>query len=143
MAPRRLLLALLALGLVGFVVERLVVTDREAVTALLEGAADAVSRGDWDALTGAIDESYDEHGRDRAAFVAYVSGLARRYAPRGVGIEVGDPEVAGDRAAARVVVKPGAPFVGVRIPGRVDLVRRTGGWRITGVTEDETHLLGR
>ena len=143
MSPRRIALAVLALGVLAFVVERLVVTDREAVTALLEDAAAAVSKNDWEKLSGALDDDYAEHGRDRAAFVSYVAGLAKQYKPQGVGIEVAEPTIDGDHAAARVVVKPGAPFIGVRIDGRVDLVRRRDGWRIVGVSESETHFLGR
>ena len=77
MNPRRIALAVLALGVLAFAIERLVVTDREAVTALLEEATAAVSKSDWEGLSRTLDEEYSERGRDRAAFVSYVAGLAK------------------------------------------------------------------
>jgi hypothetical protein len=134
---------LLVLGALGWGVERLVVTDREAIESLLETSAAAVSRDDWAAFEATIDDAYAARGRDKRAFVAFVRGLKERHKPAGVGIEIGDTAVAGDQAAAHVVVKPGAPYVGLRVGGRVDVVRSPGGWRIVAVSEDEPGFLGR
>ena len=143
LTPRRVLLGILLLFAVGLGIERLVISDREAIESLLERAATSVSRDDWDALANALDEEYAEHGRDKQAFVAFVRGLKERHRPQGVGLEIGDTTVDGDRAETRVVVKPGAPYIGLRIGGRVVLVRSPDGWRIRGVTEEETNFLGR
>ena len=141
---RRLALAAVALlALAGFGVERLVVTDREAIEASLEGAARSVSKGDWGAFAATIDEAYAERGQDKQAFVAWVRTTYDRYHPAGVGIEVADTTVDGDHAATRIVVKPGAPYNGMRIGGRVEFVRSPDGWRISGVASDELKFLGR
>lgn len=134
---------LLALGLAGWGLERLVVTDREAVESALARAASAVSHDDWAGLSAAIADDYDERGRDRAALVSWIRGLKERHRPRGVELDVLDPTVEGDHAAARVVVRPGPPYVGVRVEGRVDLLRTADGWRISGITAGEASILGR
>ena len=143
LTPRRILVVILVLWAVGFGVERLVVTDREAIESLLERAAASVSHDDWDGFATALADDYAERGRDKKAFVAFVRGLKERHKPQGVGIDIGDPKVEGDRATTQVVVKPGAPYIGTRIGGRVELLRTKDGWRISGVVEDETNFLGR
>ncbi len=141
---RRLLLAAIpALALLGWGLERLIVTDAEAIETVLENAAKAVSKSDWDALAATIDEEYAERGRDKKAFVAFVRATYERYHPAGVGVEVADTTVEGDHAATRVIVKPGAPYGGMRIGGRVEFVRSPEGWRISGVASDELNVLGR
>jgi hypothetical protein len=140
----RLALAVLAfLALAAWGLERLVVTDREAIVALLEGAETSVVREDWDAVAGAIAEDYAERGLDRDGAVAWVRDLWRRSAMKSLTLDVDDLRVEGDRAAARVTVRPGLPFGGTRFGGRVDLERRPGGWRITGMAPDDTGFLPR
>ncbi len=143
LTPRRWLLAILVLFAAGLGVERLVVTDREAIEALLERATSAVSRDDWDGLANALDEGYTERGRDKQAFVAHVRDLKERHKPQGVGIEIGETSVDVDHAVTPVVVKPGAPYIGIRIAGRVHFVRTGDGWRIAGVADIDTTMLGR
>lgn len=141
---RRLLLAAAAgLALAAWGVERLVVTDREAIERVLEDAAADVSKRDWDAFAAAVDDGYAERGRDKQAFVGWVRGLYESRHPAGVGVDVADTTVDGDRAATRVVVKPGAPYAGIRVNGRVEFVRTPAGWRISGVATDDLGFLGR
>ena len=142
-ARSRLLALVVLVGAAAFAVERLVVTDAEAVERTLEDAAAAVTRGDWAAFTAAVVDDFADRGQDKASFVAWAQDLWRRSQAKSVEVDVGDVRVEGDRAAARVVVRPGVPWAGVRVPGRVDLVRAGDGWRIESVAADDTSWLRR
>ena len=133
------LLVLAALGL-AFVVERFVVTDREAIFELLGDAAAAVSRDDWEAVGRSIDEAYSARGRDKEALLAWARERWRKSSMRVLILEIVEVTVEGDRATARVVAWPGTRFSGFAYPGRVDLVRRDGDWRIDAVAADDPAL---
>jgi hypothetical protein len=62
-----MLLALLCAGLLAWGIERLIVTDREAIEAVVERGAAAVERGDWDAVAAMFD---DAAGRTRRSSFA-------------------------------------------------------------------------
>lgn len=143
LSPRRIVAFLLAFAALGYGIERLVVTDREAIEELLERAAATVSHDDWDGFAATVDDDFAARGRNKPAFVAFVRTLKDRYKPGGVGLEIGGATINDDRAAAPVVVLPGAPYVGMRVGGHVDLVRTGAGWRIAAATVDEQGLLGR
>lgn len=140
--PRLLAVAVLAAA-AAFAVERLVVTDAEAVERTLQDAAAAVTRGDWDAFAASVADDFADRGQDKGGFVAWAKDLWARSHAKSVEVDVGDVRVEGDRAAARVVVRPGAPWAGVRVPGRVDLVRAGDGWRVESVAADDTTWLRR
>jgi len=133
------LLSLAALGL-ALVVERFVVTDREAIFELIGDAAAAVSRDDWEAVGRSIDDAYSVRGRDKEALLAWARERWRKSSMRVLVLEIGEVKVDGDRATARVVAWPGTRFSGFAYPGRIDLVRRDDGWRIDGVTADDPAL---
>ncbi|MFO0931361.1 MAG: hypothetical protein U1E39_01480 [Planctomycetota bacterium] len=142
MTRPRLLLAVVALaGGLAWLVERLVVTDAEAVEAALERAAADASRGAWDAVADAFDDTYLSGGRDKAAFLAWARAQWNRAALRAITVDVLDVRVEGDRAAARVEARL-QPYA-QRVPGSVDLERRDGAWRIVRVAPDETVFFGR
>jgi hypothetical protein len=138
----RLVLALAAIAaLAAWGIERLVVTDREAIEALIEGARTAVVRGDWPALESTLADDYAERGLDRAGAIAWIQRLWRRSQLSALTVDVEDVRVEGDRAAARVTVSPTMGFGGTRFGGRVDLERREAGWRITGMAPDDAAFL--
>lgn len=139
----RLLAVAVLAAAAAFAVERLVVTDAEAVERTLEDAADAVTRGDWTAFAAAVADDFADRGQDKAAFVAWAQDLCRRSQAKSVGVDVEDVRVEGDRAAARVVVRPGVPWAGLRVPGRVDLVRVGDDWRIEAVAPDDASWMRR
>lgn len=142
MTRTRLLLAAIALvgGLV-WLVERLVVTDAEAVEAVLERAATDASSGAWDAVADAFDDGYQEGGRDKAAFLAWAKAQWNRAGLRAITVDVLEVRVEGDRAAARVDARL-QPYA-QRVPGSVELERRDGTWRIVRVAPDSTVFFGR
>lgn len=139
--PRLLLAAVVALAGLAWLVERLVVTDPEAVAAVLDEVADAASRGDWDAVAAAIDDDFLEAGRGKDAFLAWAKGQWSRANLRAIALDVRDVRVEGDQAAARVeaTLQPYA----VRVPGRVDLARRGDAWRIVRAAPDNPAFFGR
>ena len=66
-------------------------------------------------------------------------GLRRQHAPRGIDLEVLEIAISGDVAAARVrVTSDVAVPYGYRmaVEGRVQLVRRAEGWRITSARRE-------
>ena len=133
------MLAVIAAAGLAFLVERLVVTDREAIASLPEEARGAVSRGDATDARDALDDSFADGDRDADAFVAWVMGLRRQHAPRGIDLEVLEIAISGDVAAARVrVTSDVAVPYGYRmaVEGRVQLVRRAEGWRITSARRE-------
>ena len=140
---RLALLVLVGAAALGFAIERWIVTDAEAIERVLEDAAQDVVRGDDGALTARIVEDYAERGKDRAGLVAWARDLWRRSGARTMELDVGDTKVDGDRAAARVVVRPGMPWAGARLGGRIDLRRTNDGWRIEGVAPDDAAYLPR
>jgi len=139
--PRLLLAAVALVGGLAWLVERLVVTDAEAVEAVLERAAADASRGAWDAVADALDEGFREGGRDGAAFVAWARAQWTRAALRAITVDVLDVRVEGDRAAARVDARL-QPYA-QRVPGTVELERRDGTWRIVRIAPDSAMFFGR
>jgi hypothetical protein len=114
-----------------YLIERLVVTDREAVTTLIEAAAGAVANRDFVALKDALDEEYSAEGRDRDEAARYVEAQVVRHEPTAIGVNVRDVAVNGDVATARVGLNARAGVYRQRIEVEVRLRRRPEGWRIT------------
>lgn len=135
---------LIAVGVLAlaWAVERLIVTDGEAIEALLEGQASVIVRGEWDALEKTIVEDYDERGKNRAGLVSWVRDTWQRSGARSLDVHVEETRVEGDRARARVTVSPGMPFGGMRVSGSVELRRTEDGWRIASVAPDDSRWLG-
>ena len=138
-----LLLAVVGAVALAFLIERLIVTDGEAITSLVADDVSAILRDDWDAVTRSIDDDYSERGRDRAQLVAWARDLWGRVQTRALSIDVQEIRVAGDHAAARIVVRPGGRLSGLEFAGRLEFVRRRDGWRIDGVAADDASLLER
>jgi hypothetical protein len=119
---------LLVAVLAGYLIERLIVTDAEAIEALLERAVAAVDHGDFDVFRDTIDEEYSQDGRDRDGIVKFVSEEYRHWRPSGLRLDVLEVKVTGDEAEARIALRARDP--GGRVLAEVHLVRRAGGWRI-------------
>lgn len=132
MGPRRAIWlgAAIALGALAWGIERLVVTDTEAIEALVERAEEAVRDGDFETLAGLLHPDYEAEGRDRDEAVRYVRRLWRRYRPVGLDVELGTVRVEGDRAEAPAVADVralGRPFT-IRL--RTGFGRTPDGWRL-------------
>jgi hypothetical protein len=113
----------------------LVVTDRERVERVLDEMRAAAVRGDWEAVASHVDDDVSAGAPSKASLVDEWRTRWRSFALKRVDLDVGDVDVSGDRAAARVRVFPGAPLEGHWADARVHLVRRDDAWRVTGVDE--------
>ncbi len=130
-------LGLLVLVLLAYGIERLIVTDAEALQAVANDAAAALRDRDWDHLEGLLTVDFTHDGRDRAATVAYARTLVMRYRPVGVRIGLTEIQVQDDDAEARAIIE--ATVLG-RPAGRavhVRFRRTAGGWRLCEIEGDE------
>ena len=132
MRPRILIWLGLPALLVGLAiaVERLVVTDREAIGDLVDRAAEAAMKGDFPAFAETLDVEYQADGRDRSAMVEYIETRWRRYRPHGFDVQLGEIRLEGDEASAPIEVTVFVAGRPMPIPGEVHFVRRDDGWKI-------------
>jgi hypothetical protein len=120
-------------------VDRLVVTDREAVRARVEAAFDAAKRGDWAAFADALDDDAEWGGRGKEAAVARARRLAGSVPSNAWRLTIDEVTVDGGRATVRGRVSLAGGGVlgqGFEAGGRATLVERDGAWRIASVSED-------
>jgi Domain of unknown function (DUF4440) len=132
LAVRPYFLGILLLAFVVYGIERLIVTDKEAIEALGDAVAEAIQKEDYARLEGLLDPGFEYAGRDRATTIGYVRGLVRQYRPIGVQVHLFDIHVEGDHATAAGVVS--ASVMGRPQEMRVDatLVRSADGWVLEG-----------
>lgn len=127
-----LTLLLLAAAVVGgfLLVDALVVTDEEAVEALVDDAADAVRRGDFEAFAALLATEYAGEGGDQAGAVRRARRAAADADVEGLRATLLDLEVDGDRA--RGPVKVAGSFLGTSGAVSLDVgfLRTPEGWRI-------------
>lgn len=109
------LLGLLVVALLVFGLERLIVTDAEAIEQLGVDAARAIRERAWERLEPMLHEEFQYEGRDRTATIAHIRSLVRKYKPADVGIALFEIEVDGGEAKARGVVRGSALGRPVRV----------------------------
>jgi len=129
--PRRIhFLGLLAVILVGYGIERLIVTDREAIEALAAETAAAIQAGDFEGLTNKLHAEFEYGDRDRDQTVAFVRTAVRKFRPVGTRIVLFEITVNGETATAAGQVT--ATVLGRLQQLRIDAVFRKGeeGWQI-------------
>ena len=123
--------SLLALAALGWGIERLVVTDAEAVDHVLEDAAKAFDRKDFEGLGALLHEDFVQDGTPREQALARLEALSKRFGPVGTSVDVNDIEVDGDEASSRVTVRVRALGQVLPLTGRVRLLKDAAGdWRI-------------
>ena len=127
------LLAIVGAAVLAWAIERLIVTDREAIEAVVERGARAIERGDWDAVASIFDDEALEGGRDRRELLRFVKSSWEATGAASLSAEVLDLAVSGDRASSRVRARPGGRGLAYG-EGVVSWVRREGGWRVTGIS---------
>lgn len=130
MSRRTLLFALLGLIALGIVIERLVVTDREAIESLVDDAQAAFNEQRFEDLEGFLAEEFTYAGRDRAQTLAYLGTLARSYGRAGVVVVMDPPAIEGDQAQASARVRLRALNQFYEIPVSLRFVRSEDGWRL-------------
>jgi DNA-binding GntR family transcriptional regulator len=132
-AVRPTFLALLAIALLAYGIERLIVTDAEAIEALAERAGRAVADRDWENLRGCLSEDFHYGSLDRDGTVTLVRRLVERHDPKGIRVLMQHIEVHGDEAQAEGIVVGRAYGRPARVVVSVDLRRVDGDWRIARV----------
>jgi hypothetical protein len=127
--PRTLRLGLLLLVGLGVLVERLVVTDREAIEQVLEEGRDAAQARDLSQLRPLLSDTFTWNGLGPDAAIESLQRLLAR-APAHVDAKWGPIEPVDDRCVVEmsVTVYPYALF-----PVRVTFVREKGGWKVREV----------
>ena len=130
------LAALVGAAVVAWGVERLIVTDREAIETVVERGARAVERGDWDGVASIFDDVEIEGARDKAQVVRMLRGYWETSGATSVSAEILDFQVSGDRASARVRARPGGRGFAYG-EGVVSWVRRPDGWKATGIANPQ------
>jgi hypothetical protein len=145
MAQRRLAggwpLLLLALGL-GFLVERLVVTDTEAIEALLDEARAALKERAVERLRPLLAEDFQHAGRGPDEAVAEARRLIERHRPTLLEIDPGPIVVGRGRAEVDVRVRAlayGGGYVGGL---RLVLAQDPDGWRILSAEQVDLPAAG-
>jgi hypothetical protein len=130
-SPANLGLLLLLAGGVVYVVERLVVTDLEAIEGTIEAATEACQRGDFAALRELLTEDFrQEDGTDVEKSLVQAERAYRVYKPRGLECDVKETQIAGDEARVAVRVRALNPYGGFDV--RLTLRREGKAWRISG-----------
>ena len=115
-------------------------TDREAIERLLDDAASAAGRGDWDAVGSAFADDFRSQSerQDKAAFLAGARATWRPFEGATLRVDLREVSVVGDVAAAQVRVTSSA-FPGRPVDARIECTRAPDGWRISRLVE---HALG-
>ena len=125
-------LGVLCAALAAWGIERLIVTDKEAIEAIVEAGARAVERGDWDAVAAIFDDEVVVGGKDKRDAVKRLRAYWEASGATSLSTEVRDLVVSGDQASARIRAWPGGRGLAYG-EGTVTWVRRPGGWKATGI----------
>jgi len=131
--------AAIVLGAGVFVVERLVMTDREQIVAALDEVAAAAQREDVPAAMGYVDREYagwmrdKRHVRLRAEAVVKTRGIRYINFRSGPEVTITQPGQAETRFTVVVYYGKSDPPDGrVVLAWRLDWIKRSAGWRIRG-----------
>ena len=124
---------LLLLAGLGWGIERMIVTDAEAIETLVEDAADAFQAGAFERLAGYFCGGF-KHGReDEAKALARAKKLHRTFKPVGTRAVVQNLVIDGDTAESELAVWVRVLSRVVPVRGRVTYARHDdGSWCIAG-----------
>jgi len=127
------LLGLLVVAVLVYGLERLIVTDAEAVEQVAQDAAEAIRSEAWEHLEHLLHEDFEFEGRNRAATIEHLRSLIRKYKPLDVGIAAFDVQVEGDEATAHGVVRASVMGRPAQVPVKAWFRRTEDGWRLSKV----------
>lgn len=129
MRGRSLLLILLGLAAVGLLIERIVITDAEAIEGLASDAEEAFNERRFGDLVDILDPDFSYGGRDRQGTVAYLERMAKRFQATGVDVVLEEPAIEGDEASAEATVRLRMLNRLTVVPVSLRFARRDGRWR--------------
>ena len=92
------ILGTLCLIMLGIGLERLIVTDKEAIEEVGQALLRTAVAEQWDAFEALVHPDFEYGSRERAQAVAHVRGMVRKYRPISPKISLYGIEVEGDRA---------------------------------------------
>lgn len=130
--PYRFLLMLLLLGGLAFFLDRMIVTDREAIETLVETATEAARAGDFEALAEALDDDYQGKGGSRDGALRLVKSLWATWKPMNLDTDLGEIEVDGDHAEAPMTVTGQVLGRPLALKLRTTFRKRDKGWKLAG-----------
>lgn len=120
-----------------FLLQTLVVTDREAIIALVRDLAEAVESSELDRIEAAIDDSYRAGGLQRQTVMPAIRARLSHYSverPRLWNFRV---EVRGDEATTRFQclcdVRTEGALVSILSEWSLELVRRQDAWKVRAI----------
>ena len=128
MSLRSLLLVLLGTVALGIAIERLVVTDVEAIEGLVADGETAFNERNFADLAPLLHPDFEFGGRDRAATLEYLERLARRFQAAGADVVLDEPQVSGDEAQASARVRLRVLNQFSELPVSLQFVRLEDGW---------------
>jgi hypothetical protein len=132
------LLALLVLALAAYGIERLIVTDTEAIENLAAAMAEDIKDQRWEALESHLHEDFTYGTRGRRKTIAHIRSLVGKYRPTGVGVSLYEIKVDGDDATALGEVWGHVAARPVRVGIQVKLTRtEEGDWVLLEVSGGE------
>ncbi len=124
------LLGLLVIASLVFGIERLIVTASERIERVAKDCGAAIQAQDWERLEGLLHEDFEYEGRDRAATIAHVRSLVRKYKPTEIVISVHEVEVDDGKAKSQGVVKGSAMGRPARVPVQAWFRETDDGWKL-------------
>ena len=104
LAIRPYFLGILVIAFIAFGIERLIVTDKEAIQALGEDLAEAIQKEDYERLEGLLDSGFSYGARDRTETIGYVRAQYRKLRPINVEVHLFEIHVEEDTARATCAV---------------------------------------
>lgn len=130
MSVRPLFLVLLGVVALGFLVERLIVTDAEAIENLVAEAEQAFNEERFEDLLDILNPDFRFGERDRDGTVAYLRRQAKRFETAGIDVVLDAPRIEGDEATAGARVRVRAMSQLGVVPVSLRFARTEAGWRL-------------
>ena len=130
MAVRPLLLALVGAIALGFVVEWLIVTDEEAIRALVSDAEEAFNGRQFSDLGNLMDPDFRYGPRDRDETIQYLERMSKRFQAAGADVVLSEVTVSGDEGSAQGEVRLRVLTQFSVFPVSLRFARLDGTWRL-------------
>lgn len=125
-----ILAILLGATLLAFVIERLVVTDLEALERWAQRASEALDSSDMEAFEELITDDFTYGRMDREAALKFAAGASRQVQASGIQIVLRKITIDGDTAEAQAQIFGTAIGRRYRLETPVRLERGEDGWRL-------------
>lgn len=127
----------IAIAVLLLAVQKIVVTDREAIDRTVRRLAVAVEMKDFETVTQLIDDDFGTGGRQKADLIPAIKATLKRLAIEGARLHAMEIDNSEDHATVEFGVLCRLRFNGLDRPSTsrwsMVLVRRDAGWRVTEI----------